>query len=295
MLLYKKTNICGDYMKMNDINPHIRYAELNLFKSKPETVRVMDCRIFSTLSGEADIFIENQHYTLRENSFFYCCSGSSYTIGSECGASIFTLNFDLTQVRSDITMPYLPVKQSEAAFSSITNCDIVDDCSLLNSHIYIQNGSIFQSAVKNIIQEFLSKRIYFREKSSAALKDLLIDIYRKQPEKSDNSSEAVNKAITHIKANFNRKLSNSELAALVGYHEYHLNRLFLRHTGTSMHKYILQIRLDEAKRLILNTDIPLNIIADETGFGSNTHFTSYFKQAFGISPSEYRAKFKNSI
>lgn len=282
-------------MKVCDINPHIRYAEQNFVKVKPENVRVMDCRIFSIVSGEAKIEVENQVYNMGNGAFFYCCGGTKYSISSENGANLFSLNFDLTQKNSHILTPYITIKESDAAYDNDFQHDIVKDCSMLNSYLYIDDGSTFQYAVKSIVKEFSSKRIYFAEKSSAILKDLLVDLYRKKPEKSDNSSEAVKEVISYIKKNFGEKLSNKTLADLVGYHEYHLNRLFLRHTGTSMHKYILRLRIDEAKRLLLNTDMPLGTIAEEIGFGSKTHFASYFKQVVGLSPSEYRLKFKNSI
>ena len=63
-------------MKLYEINPFIRFAALVNYKSKDNPVKVTDCRIFYITGGNADIFIENQHYTLQPGSLFYCCSGS---------------------------------------------------------------------------------------------------------------------------------------------------------------------------------------------------------------------------
>ena len=85
------------------------------------------------------------------------------------------------------------------------------------------------------------------------------------------------------------------LSELTGYHEYHLNRLFLTHTNTSLHKYILNVRINEAKKILMNTDLSLAAIAEKVGFNSNTHFSSYFKQVVGLSPLEFRKRFRNKI
>ena len=84
-------------MNFCEINPFIRFAEYISHNNATENpVFVKDCRIFYTISGKADIFIENQHYELVPNSLFYCSAGSVYNIQSS-GARLISLNFDLTQ------------------------------------------------------------------------------------------------------------------------------------------------------------------------------------------------------
>lgn len=69
----------------------------------------------------------------------------------------------------------------------------------------------------------------------------------------------------------------------------------MKHVGTSVHKYILNIRINEAKKLLLTTEQSLTYIAENVGFNSNTHFSNYFKQVIGISPLEFRKQFKNKL
>ena len=47
--------------------------------------------------------------------------------------------------------------------------------------------------------------------------------------------------------------------------------------------------------MLLNTDEPLSAIAEKEGFNSNTYFSSYFRQATGISPTRFRQKYKNAL
>ena len=106
---------------------------------------------------------------------------------------------------------------------------------------------------------------------------------------------AVSQIIDYIQENYNQSLNNDMLSAVSGYHPNYLNRLFQKHTGTSIHKYILNVRLAEAKKMLLNTDYSLSYIAEKVGFNSNTHFSNYFKQTLGISPLAFRKQFKNSL
>lgn len=279
-------------MKLYDLNPHIRFASQLFCKSSEDYVQVRDCRLFYIISGEGEIFIGNQHYHLKDNSLFFCCAGNIYKIKSKNGMSLISINFDLSQANNMYINPFPPAVPDEKL--DIFK-DTVSDSEILNSHIHFLDVPKFYSQTRKIFYEFSEKKIHFREISGAVLKEILIDIHRKALENTTASVNSINTVIDYINLNFSKEITNQDLASLSGYHEYHLNRLFLRHTGTSMHNYILNMRINEAKRLILNTDLSLNTIAENVGFKSYTHFSSYFKKVLELSPIAYRNKFKNKI
>lgn len=279
-------------MQLYDLNPYIRFASQISYKSADNPVQVRDCRLFYIISGSGEIFIENQHYILKDNSLFFCCGGSVYNIKSEDGISLISINFDLSQKNNTYTNvfpPTLPNESLKVIKDTVSNSDI------LNSHIYIGEASEFYSPMRKIFYEFTTKKIHFRELSGAVLKEILINIHRNVLENTTASANSISTVLDYINSNYSKEISNSELASLAGYHEYHLNRLFLKHTGTSMHNYILNMRINEAKHLILNTELPFNIIAENVGFKNYTNFSSYFKKIFSMSPVAYRNKFKNKI
>lgn len=61
-------------------------------------------------------------------------------------------------------------------------------------------------------------------------------------------------------------------------------------TGTSPSVYIRNIRLSVAKQLLSGTDLPVGDIADKTGFATTKYFSAAFKDAFGMTPNEYRTQ-----
>lgn len=281
-------------MRIADINPHIRFAEQITYSVKHSSVYVKDCRLFYIISGNAKIIINNSEMPLKKNTIFYCCGGTKYTLVLDEPLVLYSLNFDLSQNHSKLTLPipreFLQAKQ----LSPLEEYDI-EDSDFLNTFIVLENVANIKNTIYDIIKNYSKQKAFFRESSSATLKSLLIELHKVNTEVPENSLDAVNKIIEYIVSNFSKEIKNSELAKIVGYHEYYLNRLFVQHTGIGMHKYILNLRINEGKRLLLNTNLPINDIATKIGFTSNTHFSTYFKKETNMTPFEFRNNFKNNI
>ncbi|WP_245466972.1 helix-turn-helix domain-containing protein [Bradyrhizobium elkanii] len=68
----------------------------------------------------------------------------------------------------------------------------------------------------------------------------------------------------------------------------HFARSFRRSTGVAPHEFLSQLRIDEAKRLMLTTKLPLADIALICGFGDQSYFTRVFSRNVGTSPGAWR-------
>ena len=64
--------------------------------------------------------------------------------------------------------------------------------------------------------------------------------------------------------------------------------LFKKETGRSIIDYVIEKRIDEAKRLLLGEEIPLAVIAEQLGFRDYNYFSRAFKKRCGYTPSAYR-------
>ena len=281
-------------MLLKELNPHIRFASRMTFKREKTTFNVFDCRIFYIHKGTLEMEIDGHNYILSEGNVFYCAGASVYTTRSS-GCELFSLNFDLTQKRSDINQSRRIVEIEKGNPLIYTEKDMVEDCDFLNNHLYVPSGYRHHEAISEIINEFAHKMIFYREKTSGLLKNLLIEMHRLSQKTEGGMSDSVENVIAYLSENFNKKISNEKLASIAGYHEYHLNRLFVRDTGKTLHQYILSMRISESKRLLANTDMSFSDIADAAGFSSNTHFAGCFKKMVGQSPSEYKASMKSKI
>ncbi|HEY4208355.1 MAG TPA: AraC family transcriptional regulator [Puia sp.] len=80
----------------------------------------------------------------------------------------------------------------------------------------------------------------------------------------------------------------STLAEKVGLNEFKLKVGFRELFKISPYKYLVQLRLQQAKALLEDTDLTINEIADSVGFKSYNGFSTKFKKVYKISPTHYR-------
>jgi AraC family transcriptional regulator len=69
----------------------------------------------------------------------------------------------------------------------------------------------------------------------------------------------------------------------------HFSEAFGRSVGMSPHQYILRRRVDAAKQLLADGDLPVAEVASALGFSTQSHFGRIFRQITGMTPKRYRA------
>jgi AraC-like DNA-binding protein len=80
-----------------------------------------------------------------------------------------------------------------------------------------------------------------------------------------------------------------ELSRKIGLNEFYLKSGFKKLTGISIHQYTIQLRMERAKELILNTNLPIGEICNALGYTSRGHFSQLFLKYFGILPHQCRS------
>jgi AraC family transcriptional regulator len=99
-------------------------------------------------------------------------------------------------------------------------------------------------------------------------------------------------AITYIQENLDQDLSLMEIAEVVGISMYHFSRLFKQSTGFAPHQYVMNCRIEQATRLLIQTEGSIDQIYQQVGFQNQSHFTSVFRKLMGTTPKAYRAQMK---
>jgi AraC family transcriptional regulator len=105
------------------------------------------------------------------------------------------------------------------------------------------------------------------------------------------TSRQVRRVTDFILAHLDQELSLPVLAQQAGFSPYHFARLFRRTTGESPHQFVLRQRIEHAKHLLKEGDLPLAHVALESGFANQGHLTRVFKQHLGLTPAAYRKDF----
>lgn len=69
--------------------------------------------------------------------------------------------------------------------------------------------------------------------------------------------------------------------------KYHFIRLFHRQFGITPHQYVLNCRINAARKY-LETGLPSSHVAQLSGFADNSHLNRHFKRTFGMTPKQYQ-------
>jgi AraC family transcriptional regulator len=96
------------------------------------------------------------------------------------------------------------------------------------------------------------------------------------------------RVIEYIEDNLEGDLSLQAMAAEVDISPLYLARAFKSAVGQSPHQYVLARRIERAKELLRNTDLPVVDVALSSGFSSQSHLSHWFIRQVGVSPAVYR-------
>jgi AraC family transcriptional regulator len=100
----------------------------------------------------------------------------------------------------------------------------------------------------------------------------------------------VEKAIWYIESHFARDITLDELASACGLSRFQMSRLFAEAVGMTVTTYVRGRRLTEAARSLANGAPDILRVALQTGYGSHEAFSRAFRDQFGLTPAEVRAK-----
>jgi AraC family transcriptional regulator len=102
------------------------------------------------------------------------------------------------------------------------------------------------------------------------------------------SPAALRRVQLFVEANLGGDIPLASLAERAGLSPFHFARAFRTTTGTTPRKYVENARIEEARRLLEASDLPLARIALQTGLGSQSRFTTTFRRATGLTPAVVR-------
>lgn len=98
----------------------------------------------------------------------------------------------------------------------------------------------------------------------------------------------VRRSIEFLHQNYDQSIQVKDIAAAVNLHPGYLHRIFKSHTGRTLSDYLNMLRMEKAKMLLGQSDIPIAEIADYVGISSRQYFHLLFKKYTDNTPIEYR-------
>lgn len=119
-------------------------------------------------------------------------------------------------------------------------------------------------------------------------RELLAEKSKLTKERQTRPADVVESIKAYLRHNYALQINFSDIASQYAFSSAYLVKIFKEHTGTSPGKYLRGYRIDIAKKLLMDSNLPVKEIAGKVGFEDQFHFSKIFKNEVGISPLQYR-------
>ncbi len=278
---------------VNEIRPFVRYArKLSTdIKKFAHPICGYDNRLFYCTRGKGQMTIDGKVYDLKQGVLIYIKAGIpySYLPDGKDPMRLLAFNFDLTFGAAYKTVPVPPEKVDTFNKEQIL-CDTnVRDVELLNGFSVFSDMGYLYEKLSEINSEYTSAKMFFEQRCSGLMLDVIAELLTTyEGDQSHKGTDTVDAVIDYLGRHYSEDVSNGNLGAKFGYHPNYLNQLFIRYTGKSLHKYLQDMRILKAVDLLQETSLPVSEVAISVGFKDLPHFSRYFKQKTGYSPTDFR-------
>jgi len=288
---------------LKDIEPFARQVILaSLNKTTRGDVytklKAPDCRLFYIIGGAGHITVCGECYPLSAGCAITFQSDTEYTWQpDEEGVSYIAVNFDYTMNFSHIKHSFHPIPS--ASFSPERVLEMIDfsDSVILNRPIYIRNATPLEVYLRLLASEFYLKNDYTAELLSTCLKFIIINVVRLSGAQGDSekkSYDVVRRVIQYIENNYDSELTNDDIGDFFHFNSSYLNRIFKRHTGETLHGFLVRYRINLAMELLHTSNLSVSEIAIKVGFTDVPHFIRSFRKATGKTPARYREEIEEA-
>ena len=204
--------------------------------------------------------------------------------GMEALAKIDTLDPDIAIM--DINIPIMNglkviqlsrIKHPGTAFVIVSGYDDFSYC---------------REALRLQITDYILKPVNYEE-FGACIDNLKIALFQRQsPKHQDRQEERTITLITrYLQEHLAEEISLSILAEEFHLSAQYISQLFKSEIGVGFLAYLTNIRMEQAKKLLLSTPLSIAEVSEQSGYGDYRVFTKVFKKSEGITPSQYRRDF----
>ncbi len=277
-------------MNFAKLNPFIHSIGMYEVINKTGECIAYNSKLFYMISGDVTVNAEGEKpFHLGAGNLIYIPAGLRYKLKGQY-LRLVAISFDLTDVRCEFSEKLLPTSPEDFDESKL----LVGDFAPFDKFMKLEDAEGERDTFIRMCNIATSAEGEYKAQLSAMLKLVLLKLAETV---SENALPArmVESLDTYIRENCTEEISNTEIGAIFGYHPFYVSRMLKEKKGITMRQYIIAYRLKAAMRLLEFSKKSIAEIADETGFTDASYFTKTFRQSFGMTPKDYRAKFKEEF
>lgn len=248
-----------------------------------------DIEIIMPVENTYKVIIDEVTYKLNEKDIIVIPSGTLHQLCAPCDGHRIIVQFDysvldnLSDINKVLQMLYPCVNVTQETMPNIQDelsafiLDITDE---YFSNRPLRNATIYSKLtcfLTTLARECIERDEIFkgaRDQKHQEYIDMLMNVCK------------------YIDEHYAESIKMDDIANIAGFSKFHFARLFKQVMDVSWYDYLINRRVMQAEKLLLETDSSIMQIAMKSGFGSLATFNRTFKQRKGRTPTEYKRNYK---
>lgn len=161
-----------------------------------------------------------------------------------------------------------------------------------------QNKEQIDQCFHFLLEESRKEGTYNYYLISLIMQQILVLLFRNikiEEKKEKDFLRECNIVISYIEEHYKEQITLDDLAKQVFISKGHLSHIFRAQMGEAPIRYLIRKRIDEAKKLLADTNLPVGEVAAEVGYENAVYFSQIFSKETGFSPIQYRRNEKLKV
>lgn len=226
--------------------------------------------------GKGTISIDGRNYPLHRHKAFIIAPHTSVNVysHSQCPLDYYQIQFHALQTKD----------QSQFAPAEL-NCPN----ELHSTHFHYLSDKMHEIEMKH-----KSRNKWDSMKANILFQEMIFLLFKESvPSQQSGANQSITLTLDYIEQNYPLHITRKKLAEMAGMSTDYYSRAFKKKVGKSPMEYLSDIRINQAKQLLMMSHDTLRSIAHQVGFSDEFYFSRKFKAVTGNSPTAYVSKIKN--
>ncbi len=158
-------------------------------------------------------------------------------------------------------------------------------------HLNEKEYNFLYTIIDRAISEYAEKQLFSQNMVRNIIECIFITLGRKfnlVSEKTTSDLSTMHKVLMHIHHHFREDPSLEETAIVAGLNPGYFSSVFHQFTGKTYKKYLTELKMNYAKKLLLSGNLSVTEICYNSGYNTLSHFLREFKKYYGTTPAEMR-------
>jgi len=239
------------------------------------------------LSGSCMMSVKSEHHSMKKGDFLFLDSKVPHTLVTDTDIDCRMLNVEYEMI--DTFSGFPGIDEQAAA---------VPELEELWKHrpfyLFMKDAGDVGSLLRSLVLELdrgTDPANWLVQSLFASMHMRIARLWAESERfRIDTGEHYVAEALRFLRDHYDQDIRVADIAGFVCVHPAHLQRIFRRSQGITLIDCLNRYRMEQAKMLLITTDLSITDLCGYVGMNNRQHFSSVFREHMGISPAEFRKR-----